>query len=130
MCRYSNCLVSEIDNQLRRQVLAEWRGYREPKRKKERCLPASRVVDSVMKKWGLEDRLNQQQVFKAWSGIVGEFISQHARPTALKDGVLVVEVLQPAIHYELDRVWRERIISEFKKHFGRSIVRDVSFRLG
>ncbi len=110
--------------------MAEWRGYYEPKPKKGSCIQAAGVVDKVMQGWGLEERLHQQEVLSAWEQIVGDFIARHAQPTALKNGVLIVEVLQPAIHYELDRVWRARIVSELKNHFGRKIVRDVSFRLG
>jgi hypothetical protein len=48
----------------------------------------------------------------------------------LKDGVLYVSVLQPTVHYELDRVWRREIIAKLKDKFGARTVREIKFRLG
>jgi len=36
--------------------------------------------------------------------IVGDFIAAHSAPVALREGVLYVRVLQPALHYELEQV--------------------------
>ena len=47
-----------------------------------------------------------------------------------KDGVLTVRVLQPTVHFELDRFWKPKILAKLKERFGSRTVRDVKFRIG
>ena len=51
-------------------------------------------------------------------------------PIALRDGVLYVHVLQPALHYELDRVNKPEILRKLKQRYGDRAIRDLRFRLG
>jgi hypothetical protein len=48
--------------------------------------------------------LREAEVIDAWSKIVGEFIAAHSAPVALRNGILYVRGLQPALHYELEQV--------------------------
>jgi hypothetical protein len=41
-----------------------------------------------------------------------------------------VHVLQPALHYELDRVNKPAILRKLKQRFGGRAIRDLRFRLG
>jgi hypothetical protein len=43
---------------------------------------------------------------------------------------LYVHVLQPTVHFELDRVWKREILARLKKRFGSRVVREVRFRIG
>jgi predicted nucleic acid-binding Zn ribbon protein len=117
-------------NQLRARVLAEWRGLPEIPFSEDRYTSASDAVRKVMKTLGLADRLKADEVLAAWREVVGEFFAKHSAPQALKDGVLYVAVLQPTVHFELDRVWRRDILAKFKERFGGRTVRDIKFRLG
>jgi predicted nucleic acid-binding Zn ribbon protein len=69
-------------------------------------------------------------VINAWSSIVGEFIAAHSTPVALRDGVLYVRVLQPSLHYELERVAKTQVLRKLKLRFGGKTIRDIRFRLG
>ena len=64
------------------------------------------------------------------ANIVGEFFAKHSAPHQLKDGVLYVSVLQPTVHFELDRGWKRDILDKLKKKFGARTVREIKFRLG
>ena len=83
-----------------------------------------------MKKLGLGERLREEEVLGAWREIVGDFFAKHSSPQRLKEGVLYVHVLQPTVHFELERVWRREILAKLKKRFGGQVVRDMRFRLG
>ena len=96
----------------------------------DRTAPAGDVVRKVMKSLGLADRLKADEVLGAWREIVGDFFAKHSAPQQLKDGVLYVSVLQPTVHFELDRVWRRDIIAKLKERFGSRTVREIKFRLG
>ena len=51
-------------------------------------------------------------------------------PVALRDGILYVRVLQPALHYELEQISKSDILRKLKQRFGTKIIRDVRFRVG
>jgi predicted nucleic acid-binding Zn ribbon protein len=83
-----------------------------------------------MQKLGLKERLQETEILAAWKSLVGEFIAAHSCPVALRDGVLYVHVLQPALHYELERVTKPEIVRKLKQRFGARTIRDLRFRLG
>lgn len=115
---------------LRAQVIAEWRGLPERKARADRCQSAAHLVPSVMKQLGLADRLRESEVIDAWSKIVGDFIAAHSTPMLLRDGVLVVRVLQPALHYQFEQISKADILRKLKQRFGTKTIRDIRFRVG
>lgn len=111
---------------LRRRVLQEWRGL--PSEKKEdRTTPIFDVLSTVVRKLGLQGRLEEEKVIAAWRDIVGEFLAAHSKPLHLAHGTLYVQVLQPTIRYELDRVWKTEVLHKFQERFGKKIIRDMKF---
>lgn len=115
---------------LRDRVLAEWRGYREPAPTLARVNPVAGLVGKAMQGLGLGSRVQEAEVLSAWREVVGDFIAEHSRPARLKEGVLHVQVLQPAIHFELERVWKAQIVQKLRDRFGARVVREVRFRVG
>lgn len=83
-----------------------------------------------MQKLGLKERLHESEVRAAWKTLVGDFIAAHSAPISLRDGVLYVHVLQPALHYELERITKPQILRKLKQRFGARVIRDLRFRLG
>jgi predicted nucleic acid-binding Zn ribbon protein len=116
--------------QQRAQIFREWRGLPERPSKPDRLTTAADAIGKVMASLGLGARLKQEEVFGAWREIVGEFIASHAAPQRLDKGVLIVQVLQPTMHYELDRVWKPQILQKMKDRFGPRTVREIKFRIG
>jgi hypothetical protein len=113
---------------LRRKVLAEWRGYREPPAQK----PATTVSESVgptLRSLGLKDLMNEADVISAWQEIVGNFIASNSAPVRLVAGTLTVRVLQPSLRFELERQWRGIILEKLRTRFGSKIVRQITFRV-
>ena len=115
---------------LRAAVIAEWRGLPEKKMRADRWQSPADVVPKLMQRLGLRERLHETEVIDAWSKIVGEFIAAHSAPTALREGVLYVRVLQPALHYELEQISKLEILRKLKKRFGGKTIRDIRFRVG
>jgi predicted nucleic acid-binding Zn ribbon protein len=111
-------------------VIAEWRGLPEYPPKPDRTTCAADVIGGVMKSLGLGARLKQEQVLEAWHELVGDFIASNATPARLANGTLYVRVLQSTMHYELDRVWKQKILAKFKERFGARTVRDIRFQVG
>lgn len=116
--------------QLRARVLAEWRGLPQTVERPDRAAAVADAVGKVMASLGLKERLKADQVLSAWHEVVGEFVAKHSTPQQLKDGILTVRVLQPTVHFELDRFWKPKILAKLKERFGNRVVREVKFRIG
>ena len=117
---------------LRAQVLREWQPFHggpdgcDPK-------PANstkKLVPAVMKQLGLEQRLQQSQVFYLWPNIVGSDIARHAQPVSLRNGLLVVAVDHPVWLQELVRYDKPLILQKVRERVGKQAVRDICFRIG
>ena len=115
---------------LRTAVLQEWRGLPEKKARSDHWETPGVLLPKLMQKLGLKERLRESEVIDAWSSIVGEFIAVHSAPVALRDGILYVRVLQPALHYELEQISKREILRKLKQRFGGKAIRDVRFRIG
>jgi predicted nucleic acid-binding Zn ribbon protein len=83
-----------------------------------------------MKQLGLTDRLRESEIIEAWSKIVGDFIAAHSTPMSLRDGLLIVRVLQPSLHYELETISKSEVLRKLKQRFGAKVIRDIRFRVG
>ncbi len=59
-------------------------------------MPITRSLDSVMKSRRGTDRIQIRGVFGRWDDAVGESVAAHVRPVRLDQGVLTVEVDDPA----------------------------------
>lgn len=83
-----------------------------------------------MQRLGLKERLHESDVIEAWAEIVGPFIATHSAPVSLREGILYVRVLQPALHYQFEQISKGDILDKLKKRFGRKVIRDLRFRIG
>jgi predicted nucleic acid-binding Zn ribbon protein len=119
-----------VTSSFRAAVIAEWRGLASTPPRPDRTQSTAELLPKVMQKLGLGERLHESEIVGAWKNLVGEFIAGHSCPIALRDGVLYVHVLQPALHYELDRVGKPQILRKLKQRFGGKVIRDLRFRLG
>lgn len=114
---------------LRRAVIAEWRGLPSAPPAPDRTHSTAELLPKVMQKLGLRERLHENEVLAAWKSVVGEFIAAHSCPMSLREGILYVHVLQPSLHYELDRV-KADVLRKLKQRFGARVIRELRFRLG
>src|SRR5436309_11717229 len=115
---------------LRAAVIQEWRGLPEKKARPDHWQTPGALLPKLMQKLGLKERLRESEVIEAWSLIVGEFIAAHSAPVALREGALYVRVLQPSLHYELERIAKTQILRKLKQRFGKKTVQDIRFRIG
>jgi predicted nucleic acid-binding Zn ribbon protein len=115
---------------LRATVIAEWRGLPDKPPVRHQWQSPGGLLPKLMQRLGLKERLHETEVMDAWAKIVGDFIAAHSAPVALREGILYVRVLQPALHYELEQVSKIGILRKLKERFGGKIIRDVRFRVG
>ena len=123
-------LDNSMNPSLRAAVIAEWRGLPDRKMRPDRWHSPAELMPKLMQRLGLRERLRETEVIEAWSKIVGDFIAAHSAPVALREGVLYVRVLQPALHYELEQISKSEILRKLKQRFGSKTIRDIRFRVG
>jgi predicted nucleic acid-binding Zn ribbon protein len=119
-----------MNSAIRAAAIAEWRGLPDPRIRPDRWEAPTELLPKLMQRLGLKERLHEKEVMDAWEKIVGEFIAAHSAPVALREGILYVRVLQPALHYELEQISKAGILRKLKGHFGHKTIRDVRFRVG
>lgn len=110
-----------------RRLRAEWRGVYEPPDLTRFERRVGDVVEQILKRAGLNDRLAEETAIREWSAIVGPFLAGQSKPTALRKGVLQVAVLQSAVRYDLQRNLKREILQRLQTRFGQSVVKDLSF---
>ena len=113
---------------IRKRILQEWRGLPEAPDRPERCILASEALKKLLPKLGLTERLNEQEVQSTWREIVGDFLAEHSVPVSMREGVLIIQVLQPTVRYELDRSWKPEILRKLKERFGAKTIKEIRFR--
>ena len=73
---------------------------------------------------------HSQEIAQDYVEIIAELIAAHSCPVSLHEGILYVHVLQPALHYELERVNKPEILRKLKQRFGSRTIREIKFRVG
>lgn len=114
---------------VRRRVLAEWRGNYEPPAEKP-ALAAGDLMPEAMRALGLSDLVEESRVTAAWREIAGDFIATHAVPASLKKGVLVIQLLNTSLRFELERAGRHELLPRLQEKFGKRTIRKIEFRIG
>lgn len=113
---------------IRRRVLEDWRGLPEPRERPDRCVRVGDALKKLLPRLGLTERLNEQEVQSTWRDIVGDFLAEHSVPVSMREGVLIIQVLQPTVRYELDRTWKPEILRKLRARFGARTIREIRFR--
>jgi predicted nucleic acid-binding Zn ribbon protein len=115
---------------LRTQVLREWRPFGSAEPAAKHAAAMDKLVPHVFRGLGLEERLQQSQVFFHWSDIVGKEVAKHAQPVSLRNKLLVVAVDQSGWLQELSRYHKPLLLQKVRDRIGKAAVRDIVFRIG
>jgi len=110
------------------QAMREWRrGAAGLPARSEKT--AGQVLEKLLPKLGLEQQVHQNQLVQDWQKVVGEAVAKHARPVALRDGILTVAVDHPMWLSELKRYQKPLILKKVRDHLGARAVKDLVFRV-
>jgi predicted nucleic acid-binding Zn ribbon protein len=115
---------------LRQKVLEEWRGLPQPDPAADRVTSVGTVLTSLAPKLGLGERLLEEEIIAAWAETVGPFFAAHSRPTRLQKGILIVQVVQPTVLFELERSCKPVILARLRERFGGKKIQAIRFKVG
>ncbi len=114
---------------IRRQLIEEWRRMPEPRiLSKPKALRDE--VGKALEKLGMNTVIAAEDILNAWRDIVPPIIAGNTRPTRLTNGCLEISVMQPAIHYTLERDMKSQLLKRLQSLFGRRHIREIRFRTG
>lgn len=87
------------------------------------------AVSATLQRLGLEGRIRQHGIWRAWPQTVGPEIAQHAQPHSLWHGRLVVHVTDSVWLHHLSMM-RHRIVEALNERLRPSEIREIVLRIG
>lgn len=113
----------------REQVLREWRGIDEPLDLDSGIHSPAESLAVILRRFGIQDGLDEEQVKSAWRELAGEFIASHSQPDSVKNGQLVLRVTQPAMRFHLEQM-KPMLLERLRELLGPDKIRTIRFMLG
>jgi predicted nucleic acid-binding Zn ribbon protein len=84
------------------------------------------AIDSMLKKFGIENAVSQNKAINIWNEIVGEKVANNTEPDRVEHGVIIVKVSSPAWRHEL-HFQKKEIIQKINNTIGKNVIRDIRF---
>jgi predicted nucleic acid-binding Zn ribbon protein len=121
-----------MNPRLRAKALRDWQPYagHDPLTRDRAIHHAQPVVQGLLKKLGLQERVRQSAISANWPEIVGAAVAKHAQPVSFRNGTLVVTVDHPVWLQELERYHKALLLQKLRQHLGADTVRNLIFRIG
>ncbi len=87
------------------------------------------LLEKLLKRVDPYKKIPEHRVFLVWEECVGQTIANNAKPHDIDRGVLLVHVRTPAWSQQLS-MNRAELKKKLNKKLGRSVIKDIRFRLG
>ena len=84
------------------------------------------AIDSMLRKFGIENAIAQNNALNIWSEIVGEKVAMNTEPDRVEHGVIIVKVSSPTWRQELF-FQKNEIIKKINNTIGKNVIRDIRF---
>ena len=91
--------------------------------------PLAAVVERFIQNRGLEGKLRERNLKNGWDEIVGEPISSHTRPDAIRFGTLHVLVDSSTWLQQLTFL-KPELMRKIESYLGEGIIKNITLRLG
>jgi hypothetical protein len=87
------------------------------------------ILEQTLKGLELDGSLRTYSIWTAWKEIVGEPISFHAQPYAIRNRILFVEVSHSTWMQQLQFL-KPTLLEKINAYLGESRIEDIRFRIG
>lgn len=91
--------------------------------------PIRSILEQTLKGLELDGPLKAYSIWNAWKGIVGEPVSLHARPHAIRNRILFVEVSHSTWMQQLQFL-KPTLLKKINDYLGEPLIEDIRFRIG
>jgi len=113
---------------LRALALRQWRHGDPVKAPLRNINHAGKFLDDLLEEVGASGALEEKQLHDAWAKVAGDFISQNSKPESLKNGVLVLRVVQPALRFQLEQM-KGKLLQNFKVELGAGVIKRIILKV-
>lgn len=111
------------------ELMREWLGCDKPDNLGVNVSAAKDWVGEILKKQFFAESINEDEVKAVWKEVAGDFIAAHTQPVSVKEGILVLQVTQPAMRFHLEQM-KPELLKNIKARFGSNIIKTIRFNLG
>jgi len=84
------------------------------------------AIDSMLRKFGIENAIAQNNALNLWGEIVGEKVAKNTEPDRVEHGVIIVKVSSPTWRQEL-YFQKNEIIKKINNKIGKNVIKDIRF---
>lgn len=84
------------------------------------------VLQTVLRKEGLETPLLQKRLVESWDTVVGPTIARYTGEKFIKNQTLFVKILNPALRQDLSMM-RQKLVQRLNSQVGSFIISDIKF---
>lgn len=102
---------------------------RETRPKMRHAVSVGNLINDLLEKRGLEDKVREYRTWQIWDETVGPQIAARARPLRIREGVLEIRVDQPIWMQQL-QLMKPKILARLNERLGGGIIKDIFMRQG
>lgn len=113
----------------RHALIAAWRGVPDGPLMDNPLMNAADLAGKIVEQCGIGARLQMEEIAAAWRIVVGDFLAAQTAPDSISRNVLVVRMIQPAVHHAL-MLEKGKIVKRLNERLGKRGVRDIRFKHG
>ena len=121
--------ASDAQSKARARILIEWLGGLNPPNPSRNIHQPGEYVDELLRSIGVSDGVDEERLKEVWSQVAGQFVAQHTVPESMRDGVLVLRVLQPAMKFHLQQM-SGKLLGNLHRELGKDTVKKVVLKIG
>ena len=101
----------------------------ERKKRNNQFVHIGSILGDVLKKYRRETDAELVRVWQIWDSVVGDVISQNARPAAFKGRILLVHVTSSSWIHQLQFLKKE-MMAKLNHALGKTLIEDLKFKIG
>ena len=87
------------------------------------------VLNKVVKKLKIQDRVDEETIKSNWSQLVGDQLSRHTKPSHIRKKCLYVSVDSSVWLHQLSFIDKGAILQKLTLTVGPDKIKDISFRI-
>lgn len=86
--------------------------------------PISELLSQYLRQQGMETPLLQRRIVDMWDSLMGPSIAQYTTEKFIKNQVLFVKILNPALRHDLNMM-RSQLVKRLNEAVGSQIITEV-----
>ena len=89
----------------------------------------SKILDNLIRQYGLEGKMNEYMMAEKWETIVGDIIASHSYPAGIHHKKLYIVVDSPVWLQEIS-FYKGDLVNKVNEYFGKKIIEEVYLKTG